>query len=57
VEMDGPRLRLYANDVLLTETTNAEFPWGEVRFGTAVGEEGTVEARFRDFVITTLPAP
>jgi hypothetical protein len=57
VEMDGPRLRLYANDVLLTETTNAEFPWGEVRFGTAVGEERTVEARFRDFVITTLPTP
>lgn len=55
VEMDGPRLRLYANDLLLTEASNDEFPWGEVRFGTAVGEDRSVEARFRDFVITTLP--
>jgi hypothetical protein len=57
VEAVGPRLRLYANGELLAETSNRELRWGKIRFGAATGDDPTTEAYFRDFVISTVPAP
>lgn len=53
----GPRLRVYANDTLLTEITNSELPWGKLRFGAATGDDPTTEAVFRDFVVSTPSVP
>jgi hypothetical protein len=54
--MEGPRLRLYANDTLLADVTNDDFPWGKLRFGAATGDDPTTGALFRDFVVTSRQA-
>jgi hypothetical protein len=56
VAMEGARLRLYANDTLLADVTNGEFPWGKLRFGVATGDDPTAGALFRDFVVTSRQA-
>ena len=52
VEADGPRIRLFINDVQVGEAVDNTYPWGHIGFGVGSGGEADAEARFRDLVIT-----
>jgi hypothetical protein len=49
---EGPRIRLFINEVQVGEVMDATYPWGHVSFGVGTNLQPDGAAVFRDFVIT-----